>query len=62
MKMKTSLSAFEILEEWKWTIDHEQSRRASQKKRRVFYFFKTDQKEYDFVLFRRHIKHTLPRR
>ena len=35
--MKTNLSAFKILEEWKWIIEHEQSllfgeiRHASQK-------------------------------
>ena len=40
MKMKSNLSTFKILEEWKWTIDHEQSllfgeiRRTSQKNRR----------------------------
>ena len=40
MKMKSNLSIFKILEEWKWTIDHEQSllfgeiRRTSQKNRR----------------------------
>ena len=40
MKMKSNLSIFKILEEWKWTINHEQSllfgeiRRTSQKNRR----------------------------
>ena len=40
MKIKSNLSTFKILEEWKWTIDHEQSllfgeiRRTSQKNRR----------------------------